>query len=84
LQLLKIVQTNDIAIVLIPDSVTEIGRGAFRGCTGLTSIVIPDSVTKIGEYAFGGCTGLTSIVIPDSVTEIGRDAFPENTEIIRK
>ena len=84
LQLLKIVQTNDIAIVLIPDSVTEIGRGAFRGCTGLTSIVIPDSVTKIGEYAFGGCTGLTSIVIPDSVTEIGDDAFPENTEIIRK
>jgi len=84
LQLLKIVQTNDIAIVFIPDSVTEIGRGAFRGCTGLTSIVIPDSVTKIGEYAFGGCTGLTSIVIPDSVTEIGRDAFPENTEIIRK
>ena len=55
--------------------VTSIGKGAFEGCTGLTSIVIPDSVTSIGESAFKGCTGLTSIVIPDSVTSIGEQAF---------
>ena len=60
---------------IIPNSVTEIGYGAFRGCTGLTSIDIPNSVTKIGELAFDSCTGLTGIVIPNSVTEIGCDAF---------
>ena len=61
--------------VTIPDGVTSIGSGAFRGCTGLTSITIPDGVTSIGDYAFSGCTGLTSVTIPDSVTSIGYCAF---------
>ena len=60
---------------IIPNSVTEIGYGAFAYCDGLTGIDIPNSVTKIGEYAFDCCSGLTGIVIPNSVAEIGRDAF---------
>ena len=56
-------------------SVTSIGRSAFYGCTGLTSITIPSSVTSIGSNAFSGCTGLTSITIPSSVTSIGGYAF---------
>ena len=66
--------------ITIPSSlggypVTCIGVGAFRDCTGLTSITIPDSVTSIGNSAFYNCTGLTSITIPDSVTSIGSSAF---------
>ena len=38
---------------VIPDSVTSIGKGAFSGCTRLTSVTIPDSVTSIGELALG-------------------------------
>ena len=56
-------------------SVTNIGEGAFRGCSGLTSVTIPDSVTSIGSGAFYNCDGLTSVTIPDSVTNIGVGAF---------
>ena len=52
---------NLVTTLTIPDSVTTIGSGAFRGCSGLTSIIIPDSVTSIDWYAFSGCSGLTSI-----------------------
>ena len=44
----------------IPNSVTSIGRSAFRECSGLTSVNIPNSVTSIKDYAFEGCSGLTS------------------------
>jgi len=46
---------------IIPNSVTEIGYGAFQDCTGLTSIVIPNSVTEINDFAFYECTGLTDV-----------------------
>ena len=56
-------------------SVTSIGDGAFRWCSGLTSVTIPNSVTFIGQWAFYNCSGLTSITIPSSVTSIGELAF---------
>ena len=62
---------------VIPNSVTSIGKSAFLGCRGLTSISIPNSVTSIGEGAFYYCSGLTSMSIPNSVTSIGISAFSE-------
>ena len=63
------------SIIPTDGSVTRIAGGAFRDCTGLTTIVIPGSVTTIGSQAFYGCSGLTSIVIPNSVTTIGYEMF---------
>jgi len=57
--------------VIIPNSVTSIGYGAFRACPGLTSVTLPNSVTGIEPYAFANCTGLTTVTIPGSMTALG-------------
>ena len=61
--------------LVIPNTITTIGKYAFYYCSSLTSITIPNSVTTIGDYAFSGCRGLTSITIPNSVTSIDGSAF---------
>ena len=60
---------------IIPNSVTNIGNRAFRGCKSLTKINIPDGVTHIGDEAFSWCESLTKINIPDGMTHIGDGAF---------
>ena len=52
-----------------------IADGAFRNCSGLTSVSIPAGVTSIGAYAFRDCSGLTSVNIPGEVERIGEYAF---------
>lgn len=60
---------------VIPDSITEIGAGAFEDCRGLTELTIPNSVTSINKFAFSRCSGLTAVTIGSGVTSIGRWAF---------
>ncbi len=45
----------------IPSTVSNIGEGAFFGCSGLTSVTIGNSVTSIGSLGFYDCTSLTSV-----------------------
>ena len=68
-------EDTEITNLVIPNSVTSIGGGAFADCSGLTSVTIPNSVTSIGNGAFFNCSGLTSVTIPNSVTSIGSAAF---------
>ena len=60
---------------IIPNSVTSIGRYAFKNCTGLTSVTIPNSITSIGDYAFEECSGLTSVTFGTGLLSIGNNAF---------
>jgi hypothetical protein len=59
----------------IPDTVTNIGNGAFGDAFALTNVVIPDSVTSIGVEAFYSCENLVSAPIGNGVTSIGTNAF---------
>ena len=59
----------------VPESVTEIGEGAFGSCKRLTAITIHDGVTEIGDWAFTKCKGLKNITIPDNVVFIGDGLF---------
>lgn len=67
--------TCELAKVVLPSTLKEIGIDAFYCSHDLTSINIPDGVTEIGDEAFWSCDSLTSITIPDSVTSIGKCAF---------
>ena len=66
---------RSLSEIVIPSSVTSIGKGAFSRCVSLSEIVIPSSVTSIGKGTFSYCYSLSEIVIPSSVTSIGDSAF---------
>ena len=63
----KYYDCSGLTLVTIGNSVTSIGKAAFKYCTSLTSIEIPNSVTYIGSGwdagAFWGCSGLTSVTV---------------------
>jgi hypothetical protein len=60
--------------IIIPNSVTSIGRMAFISC-GLTNVTIPNNVISIGSFAFESCQDLTSVTIGSGVTSIEVSAF---------
>lgn len=51
---------DNLELLYIPKTITEIGDYAFSDCRNLGNIVIPASVTKIGNNAFYGCTALNT------------------------
>ena len=66
---------NDFEEVVFPDSVADIGVGAFADCTSLVSISLPAGLTRIRKELFSGCAALKRISVPDSVNTIGEWAF---------
>ena len=55
---------------------TDIGSGAFEGCTGLTSLTLPASLEMLRSYAFSGCTEITgTVTLPANLKTIGTEAF---------
>ena len=67
---------KEINHVVIPSSVTSIGKYAFWGCKGLTSIEISNSVTTIGDSAFYGCTQIKELEAPTTaLSSIPKDSL---------
>jgi hypothetical protein len=64
-----------IVSVTIPDSVTTIYHGAFRGCQTIREVRLPKSLKYIGNYAFAFLTELEEIDIPQGVVSMGMGAF---------
>ena len=58
---------------VIPNTVTNIGSGAFYGAH-LSSVTIPDSVKTIGDRAFM-YSDITEIKLPGNLISIGEEAF---------
>ncbi len=50
-----------IETVVLPSSLTEIPKNAFKGCKNLKKIVVPSQCIVFHESAFEGCTSLDTI-----------------------
>jgi len=62
--------------VTVPESVTTIGNGAFRGSwPGITEIILPDGIAALEWEAFLNQTALEKINLPASLTSISDFAF---------
>lgn len=61
--------------IILPNTITEIGREAFHLQTSLSAIEFPQTLKIIKDYAFNDCWNLKSIFIPEGVEEIGQSAF---------
>lgn len=64
-----------INTLIIPDTVTTIGKGAFADCKQLTEVYIGDKVTDIPNSCFNRCESLYKVTFGKKVTRIGEYAF---------
>ena len=61
--------------VILPSSLTMVGRYLFRGCTSLAyaEYLTPTykySSTSVTSYIFDGCTALETVVLADTLTQL--------------
>lgn len=73
---------NECETVIIPKSVTEIGKCAFAHCKYLKKVIINSNLEIIDESAFFSCHNLKSINLPNSLKEIRYTAFRGCTKLI--
>ena len=66
---------NIVYEVKLPESVVEIGQGAFHGCKNIKNFNLPSKIEKIGKTAFMACEWTQSLTLPASLAEIGQAAF---------
>ena len=68
-------ESTEIDYYDIPDTVSEIGDGAFRFNPNLKSIKLPSELKALKGYLFEGNKGMKLLVIPDKVESIDTNAF---------
>jgi hypothetical protein len=65
----------------LPQSVTNIGDGAFSCCSALSFVNIPGELEYIGGYAFQECQSLCKVNLPRRLLRLGPGAFIECSAI---
>ena len=65
------------------ESLTALGKNAFRGCTALEVASINGTLTEIGEGTFANCLSLKTVATGESVVTWDKTAL-ENTDKVEK
>lgn len=58
------INAGDAEKIVIPNTVTKIGKWAFKNCNNLKEITIPDSVIEVGSEIFDECFNLEKVYVP--------------------
>ncbi len=61
--------------ITMPDTVTTVYHGAFRGCQTIREMKLSKNLRYIGNYAFAFITDLEYIELPENVVSFGMGAF---------
>lgn len=61
--------------IILPNTLTTLGDGAFLGCEGLVEITLPESLVNVGNYLFSYCVNLQKVVLPKNLKQIGEFNF---------
>jgi hypothetical protein len=63
--------------VILPTTITSVGRAAFLYCNGLSDVEIPSSVLTIGRSSFNGCKKLKEVTFQTNpqLTTVGYLSF---------
>ena len=69
---------QNLTDVTISQGISEIGDGAFRGCTMLNNVNVPASATVLGHYAFADCSNLSNFTFAAGVNYTVGMHFFEN------
>jgi hypothetical protein len=61
--------------VMLPDSTTKVGKGAFAECAQLAWVVLGKGVKSLGSGAFRGCVSLKKVRLGEGILEWGKGCF---------
>ena len=73
---------SNLETITYGEKINKIGKGAFSGCSSLTSIATPEktslsnvlciskNINLIDDYAFKGCEAIKNVIFMDSDTEL--------------
>lgn len=61
--------------VVIPDTICEVGAGAFYNRKDIQRIIMPSCLKVIRHHAFANCENIAELVVPESVNKIEQGAF---------
>lgn len=68
-----------ITSLVMPETVTTLGNGAFQDCDQLTSVTMSPAVTKYTTSLFAGCVKLKEFTVPGTITQLGSSMFKDCT-----
>ncbi len=73
-RLFEDISSDEVASIVIPETVTHIGNRAFAGCEGI-KITVEGGLLSVGEKAFLNCDGLSAVTLKEGIETVSAEAF---------